>query len=90
MKTRPKGENKTKRLWETSRTVQVDICPEEAGFVASIGRLSIWLKHEEAKDMVATLTRALIRAAAGGEEQTPDLGPEAVAAVLEALLRAQN
>jgi hypothetical protein len=90
MKTPAKMSSRTKRLWETSRTVQVDICPEEVGFVASIGAVSLWLKHEEAKDMVATLTRALIRAAALQAGQEPDLGSEAVADALEELLRASN
>jgi hypothetical protein len=90
MKTPTKTPNTLKRLWETSRTVQVDICPDEAGFVASIGPLSLWLKYEEAQDMVATLTRALIRAAAlrvGGE---PDLGSVAVAEALAALVKTAN
>lgn len=68
------------RLWETSRTVQVDICPDEVGFVATVGPVSLRLKHDEAKDMVATLTRALIRAASLREEQEPDVGSTAVAA----------
>jgi hypothetical protein len=69
---------KPARLWETGRSVQVDICPEDVGFVMSIGRVSLWLKLEEAQDLVATLTRALIRSAAltAAEEKT-DLGPEA-------------
>ena len=72
MKTRGKG----KRLWETGRHVQVDICSdEEGGFVATIGPVSLWLKKEEAQDMVATLTRALMRSAAmeGSEGET---GPQ--------------
>jgi hypothetical protein len=74
------------RLWETGRSVQVDICPEDVGFVMSIGRVSLWLKLEEARDLVATLTRALIRSAALAGDEKPDLGPEAVTAALAALL----
>lgn len=74
--TRPMKPTTPTRLWETGRSVQVDICPEDVGFVMSIGRVSLWLKLEEAQDVVATLTRALIRSAAlAGEEET-DLGTE--------------
>jgi hypothetical protein len=86
MKTRTTG----RRMWETGRTVQVDICEEEVGFVATIGRVSLWLKQDEAQDMVATLTRALIRAAALRANEKPDLGPKAVSAALQAILRDSN
>ena len=79
---------KPDRLWETGRSVQVDICPEDVGFVMSIGRASIWLKLEEAQDLVATLTRALIRSAALARDDEPDLGPDALTAALQALLAA--
>jgi hypothetical protein len=74
------------RLWQTGRSVQIDICPEDVGFVMSIGRVSIWLKLEEAQDLVATLTRALIRSSALASGEEPDLGPEALTAALQALL----
>jgi hypothetical protein len=87
MKMRGKG----KRLWETGRHVQVDICAdEEVGFVATIGPVSLWLKKEEAQDLVATLTRALIRSAAMETDEKPDLSPTAVMAALQALLRSTN
>ena len=87
MKMRAKG----KRLWETGRHVQVDICAdEELGFVATIGPVSLWLKKEEAQDMVATLTRALLRSAALQAEEKPDLSPTAIVAALQALLRSTN
>jgi|HubBroStandDraft_2_1064218.scaffolds.fasta_scaffold341172_2 hypothetical protein len=87
MKSRAKG----KRLWESGRHVQVDICAdEELGFVATIGPVSLWLKKEEAQDLVATLTRALIRSAAMKTDEKPDLGPAAVMAALRALLRSTN
>jgi hypothetical protein len=87
MKARTKG----KRTWETGKSVQVDICAEEeVGFVATIGRVSIWLKREEAQDMVATLTRALLRSAAMKSDKKPDLSPLAVTAALQAILRSPN
>ena len=82
---------KGKRLWETGRHVQVDICSdEEGGFVTTIGPVSLWLKKEEAQDLVATLTRALMRSAAMETEEKPDLSPKAVMAALQALLRSTN
>ena len=42
------------------RTAQVDICPRDAGFVLSVGPVSIWLPLDVARDVVATLTRALL------------------------------
>jgi hypothetical protein len=82
---------KGKRRWEAGRVVHVDICAEEeVGFVATIGRVSIWLSKAEAQDMVATLTRALIRSAAAESEEKPDLNPLAVTAALQAILRSQN
>ena len=82
---------KGKRMWEAGKSVQVDICAEEeVGFVATIGRVSIWLKKAEAQDMVATLTRALIRSAAAHSDDKPDLSPTALAAALQAILRSPN
>ena len=87
MKTRAKG----KRMWESGRHVQVDICADdEVGFVATIGPVSLWLRKEEAQDMVATLTRALLRSAAIQVEEKPDLTPTAMVAALQALLRSTN
>ena len=81
---------KGKRMWEAGKSVQVDICEEEeVGFVATIDRVSIWLTKAEAQDMVATLTRALIRSAAKGDEK-PDLSPLALTAALQAILRSPN
>ena len=82
---------KGKRMWEAGKSVQVDICAEEeVGFVATIGRVSIWLKKAEAQDMVATLTRALIRSAAAQSDEKPDLSPLALTAALQAILRSPN
>lgn len=41
------------------RDAQVDICPCDAGFVLSVGRVSIWLERPDAEDLVETLARAL-------------------------------
>ena len=79
---------KGKRLWEAGRHVQVDICDDDdVGFVVTIGPVSFWLKKEEAQDMVATLTRALMRSAAIQAEEKPDLSPTAIAAALQACVR---
>ena len=42
------------------RIAQVDVCPRGAGFVLSIGPVSIWLPLDAARDVVATLARALL------------------------------
>lgn len=42
------------------RDAQVDLCPSEAGMVVTFGRTSIWLAHDEAEDLVATLEQALL------------------------------
>ena len=87
MKARAKG----KKMFEMGKVVQVHISTDdEVGFVATIGRVSLWLKKEEAQDMVATLTRALIRSAAAGGDENPDLSPLAVTAALHAILRSPN
>jgi hypothetical protein len=41
------------------RIAQVDICPEEAGYVLSVGPVSLWLQLDEAQDVLSTLKRAL-------------------------------
>jgi len=83
--------SREKRTWEAGKSVQVDICAdEEVGFVATIDRVSIWLTKAEAQDMVATLTRALIRSAALANDEKPDLSPLALTAALQAILRSPN
>ena len=87
MKMRGKG----KRMWETGRLCRSTSAPtRRSGSWPTIGRVSLWLKKEEAQDMVATLTRALIRSAAMENEEKPDLSPKAVMAALQALLRSTN
>ena len=41
------------------RVAQVDICPDEAGYVLSVGAVSLWLDRRTAEDVVATLGQAL-------------------------------
>ena len=56
-----KMKTKTKKLPSVvGRTVQVDICPHDAGFVLSVGPVSIWLPLDAARDVVTTLARALL------------------------------
>jgi hypothetical protein len=47
------------------RIAQVDVCPRGAGFVLSVGPVSIWLPLGAARDVVATLARALLLDARG-------------------------
>lgn len=53
-----------KRVTATRRVVgreaQIDLCPSEGGMVVSFGRLSFWVAHAEAEDLVETLERALL------------------------------
>jgi hypothetical protein len=39
--------------------VEVDICPEQAGFILSVGPLSIWLDGTTAEEVVEMLERAI-------------------------------
>lgn len=47
---------------------QVDPCPNEAGFILSLGPVSLWLERATAQDVIATLTRALTMHPAAGAE----------------------
>lgn len=49
------------------RIAQVDICTDEAGYVLSVGPVSLWLQREEAQDVLNTLKRALALEAQGVE-----------------------
>src|SRR3954470_18721437 len=42
------------------RIAQVDVCPRGAGFVLSVGPVSIWLPLDAARDVVTTLAQALL------------------------------
>ena len=39
--------------------VEVDICPEQSGYILSVGPMSIWLDGETAEDVVEMLERAI-------------------------------
>ena len=41
--------------------VQIDICPESAGLILSVGPVSVWLSEATAKQVAAELTSALAR-----------------------------
>src|SRR3954467_2649731 len=42
------------------RIAQGHVCPRDAGFVLSVGPVSIWLPLDAARDVVATLAQALL------------------------------
>jgi hypothetical protein len=44
------------------RDAQVDVCPCDAGFGLSIGRVSLWLERPDVEDLIDTLGRALLLA----------------------------
>lgn len=50
---------RAKRRAIRGRWAQVDICPSDAGFVLSVGPVSLWLDLAAAGDVVETLSRAL-------------------------------
>ena len=41
------------------RCVDIDICERDVGFVMSIGVVSVWLSPAIARDLLATLARAI-------------------------------
>jgi hypothetical protein len=71
---------KTKKLSSlVGRIAQVDICPRDAGFVLSVGPVSIWLPFDAARDVVETLARALLVDTIGvrqAEAPHPDPGAD--------------
>jgi hypothetical protein len=56
--------------------VQIDICPESAGLILSVGDVSVWLKEATAKQVVAQLTSALARTRASGAVKIHAAGSE--------------
>ena len=52
-------DHKTRKAAVKGRIAQVDICPSEAGFVLSLGPVSLWLDPGVAEDVVETLSQAL-------------------------------
>jgi hypothetical protein len=76
-----KTQTKTKKLASiVGRTVQVDICPRDAGFVLSVGPVSIWLPLATARDVVTTLARALLVDTLGDADFVKPTSAAAVAA----------
>jgi hypothetical protein len=50
--------------------VQIDVCPESAGLILSVGLVSIWLTERTAKQVVAELTSALVGTRASGADES--------------------
>ena len=50
--------------------VEVDICPEQSGYILSVGPMSIWLDGETAEDVVVMLERAIAARAATAKPAT--------------------
>ena len=50
--------------------VEVDICPEQSGYILSVGPMSIWLDGETAEDVVVMLDRAIAARAATAKPAT--------------------
>ncbi len=53
-----------------TQEVEVDICPEQAGYILSVGPMSIWLDGETAEDVVVMLERAIASRAAKAQPAT--------------------
>jgi hypothetical protein len=54
-----------------SRFVQVDPCPDDGGYVLSVGPMSVWVSVRTAKEIVSSLGEAL---AVRGEASAPGRG----------------
>jgi hypothetical protein len=65
---------KSKRPAVVGRVAQVDICPAEAGFVLSVGPVSLWLDLAVAEDVVETLSEALVLGAREGGRAAEPVG----------------
>jgi hypothetical protein len=65
---------------------QVDVCPEDAGFILSIGRVSVWLNTSDALDVAQAIARALEHEVVDGQaksaDEEPATGEPSIAAVL--------
>lgn len=56
------------------RFVQVDACPDDEGYVLSIGPMSVWVSVRAAKEIVSSLGEALaasVGPAASGRKRRP-------------------
>jgi hypothetical protein len=51
---------KRKTLRSNTGEHQVDVCPSDAGFVLSIGSISIWIERAAAAEIVGLLADALV------------------------------
>jgi hypothetical protein len=75
----------TGKLTLRGGVAQVDVCPDRAGFILSLERLSVWLSLSEAVDVVQTLARALeleAGRAAATEPPTGEAGAQEGAATV--------
>ena len=52
-----------------TQEVEVDICPEQSGYILSVGPMSIWLDGATAENVVVMLERAI--ASRGTEALSP-------------------
>ena len=53
-----------------TQEVEVDICPEQSGYILSVGPMSIWLDGATAEDVVVMLERAIASRAAAARPAT--------------------
>jgi hypothetical protein len=71
----PSTDGKSRRGTFRIGAAQVDVCPEDAGFILSIGRVSVWLNTSDALDAAQALARALEHQVVAGQsstDETPD------------------
>jgi hypothetical protein len=68
---------------------QVDVCPEDAGFILSVGRVSVWLNTSDALDVAQAIARALEHEVVAGQAKTDEepakdetTGEPSIAAIL--------
>ena len=73
-------DHKSKKSAVKGRIAQVDICPSEAGFVLSLGPVSLWLEPGVAEDIIETLSQALSLEAGRPAAEARELGLPSVAA----------
>lgn len=66
-------------------TAQVDVCPGDAGFILSVGRVSVWLNLSDALDVAQALARALERQVTDDSTkpaEQPAAGERSIASIL--------
>jgi hypothetical protein len=74
---------KSKKSAVKGRVVQVDICPSEAGFVLSLGPVSLWLEPGVAEDIIETLSQALSLESGRPAGEARELGPSSAGLVAD-------